>query len=103
MNHCVAIVTGASRGIGRATAIRLARDFSAVVVVARNAETLQDTASKVQAEGAEPLALALDLRVPASAEVVVKQTLDRYGRIDALINVAGAVPQTDLFAMTDAE
>jgi len=43
------------------------------------------------------------LREPASAELVVKQTLDRYGRIDALINVAGAVLQTDLFAMIDAE
>jgi 3-oxoacyl-[acyl-carrier protein] reductase len=103
MSQSVAIVTGASRGIGRATAIRLARDFSAVVVVARSAETLQDTAAKVRAEGAEPLALALDLQEPASAEIVVKQTLDRYRRIDALINVAGAVPQTDLFAMTDAE
>ena len=102
MNQSVAIVTGASRGIGRATAIRVARDFSAVVVVARSSETLQETASKVQAEAAEPLALALDLREPASAELVVKQTLDRYGRIDALINVAGAVPPTDLFAMTDA-
>jgi len=103
MTRSVAIVTGASRGIGRATAIRLARDFSAVVAVARNKDTLQDTAAKIRAEGAEPLALALDLREPASADEVVKQTLDRYRRIDALINVAGAVPQSDLFAMTDAE
>jgi NAD(P)-dependent dehydrogenase (short-subunit alcohol dehydrogenase family) len=103
MNRSVAIVTGASRGIGRATAIRLARDFSAVVVVARTAETLDDTAAKVRAEGAEPLALALDLREPASADEVVKQTLDRHHRIDGLINVAGAVPQTDLFVMTDSE
>ena len=103
MNQSIAIVTGASRGIGRATAIRLARDFSAVVVVARSSETLQDTASRVQAAGAESLALAIDLREAASADAVVKQTLDRYGRIDALVNVAGAVPQTDLFAMTDAE
>jgi 3-oxoacyl-[acyl-carrier protein] reductase len=103
MTRSVAIVTGASRGIGRATAIRLARDFSAVVAVARNAETLEDTAAKIRVEGAEPLALALDLREPASADQVVKQTLDRHSRIDALINVAGAVPQTDLFAMTDAE
>jgi len=102
MNQSVAIVTGASLGIGRATAIRVAGDFSAVVVVARSSETLQDTASKAQAAGG-PLALALDLREPASAELVVKQTLDRYGRIDALINVAGAVLQTDLFAMIDAE
>jgi 3-oxoacyl-[acyl-carrier protein] reductase len=103
MSQSVAIVTGASRGIGRATAIRLARDFSAVVVVARTAETLEDTAAKVRAEGAEPLALALDLREPAAADEVVKQTLDRHRRIDALVNVAGAVPQTDLFAMSDAE
>jgi len=103
MSQSVAIVTGASRGIGRATAIRLARDFSGVVIVARTAETLRDTASKVQEEGAEPLALDLDLREPASAEVAVKQALDRFGRIDALVNVAGAVPQTDLFAMSDAE
>jgi 3-oxoacyl-[acyl-carrier protein] reductase len=103
MSRSVAVVTGASRGIGRATAIRLARDFSAIVVVARNAETLEDTAAKVRAAGAEPLALALDLREPASADAVVKQTLDRHHRIDALINVAGAVPQTDLLAMTDAE
>lgn len=103
MNRSVAIVTGASRGIGRATAIRLARDFSAVVIVARTAETLADTAAKVRAEGAEPLALALDLREPTSADEVVKRTLDRHRRIDALVNVAGAVPQTDLFAMTDAE
>jgi NAD(P)-dependent dehydrogenase (short-subunit alcohol dehydrogenase family) len=65
MKQSVAIVTGASRGIGRATAIRLARDFSAVVVVGRSAETLQDTASEVQAGGAEPLALALDLSILA--------------------------------------
>ena len=103
MTRSVAIVTEASRGIGRATAIRLARDFSTVVAVARTAETLADTAAKIHTQGAEPLRLALDLRESASAGEVVKQTLDRYGRIDALINVAGAVPQTDLFAMTDAE
>lgn len=103
MNRSVAIVTGASRGIGRATAIRLARDFSAIVIIARTAETLEDTAAKVRAEGAEPLALALDLREPTSADEVVKRTLDRHRRIDALVNVAGAVPQTGLFAMSDVE
>jgi NAD(P)-dependent dehydrogenase (short-subunit alcohol dehydrogenase family) len=103
MNRSVAIVTGPSRGIGRATAIRLARDFSAIVIIARTAEKLEDTAAKVRAEGAEPLTLALNLREPASADEVVKRTLDRHRRIDALVNVAGAVPQTDLFAMADAE
>jgi 3-oxoacyl-[acyl-carrier protein] reductase len=103
MNRSVAIVTGASRGIGRATAIRLAREFSGIVVVARSAEKLRDTALRAKESGAEPLALDLDLREPAAAEAVVNEALDRFGRIDALVNIAGAIPQTDLFAMTDAE
>jgi 3-oxoacyl-[acyl-carrier protein] reductase len=99
----VAIVTGASQGIGRATALRLARDFSAVVLAARNKGELEQTAADVNAAGAESLVCALDLREPKSAEVLVKSTLDRFGRIDALLNIAGAVPQIDLFEMTDAQ
>lgn len=57
----------------------------------------------MRSAGAEPLVRALDLREPASAEILVKETLDRFCRIDALINIAGAVPQIDLFEMTDAQ
>jgi 3-oxoacyl-[acyl-carrier protein] reductase len=99
----VAIVTGASQGIGRATALRLARDFSAVVLVARNKDELEKTASAVNAAGAESLVYALDMREPQAAETIVRGTLDRFGRIDALLNIAGAVPQIDLFEMTDAQ
>ena len=99
----VAIVTGASQGIGRATALRLARDFSAVALVARSRDELERTAAEVHSAGAESLIHALDLREPHSPEVVVKGTLDRFGRIDALVNIAGAVPQIDLFEMTDAQ
>jgi 3-oxoacyl-[acyl-carrier protein] reductase len=99
----VAIVTGASQGIGRATAVRLARDFSAVVLVARNQEELQKTAAAVCSSGAEAQIYALDLAEPQSAEIVVNSTLDRFGRIDALLNIAGAVPQIDLFEMSDAQ
>jgi 3-oxoacyl-[acyl-carrier protein] reductase len=101
-SNSVAIVTGASQGIGRATAMRLARDFSAVVLAARNGEELKETAASVNSAGAESLIYALDLREPQSSETVVKGTLNRFGRIDALLNIAGAVPQIDLFEMTDA-
>lgn len=99
----VAIVTGASQGIGRATALRLARDFSAVVLAARNEEELEKTAADVRSAGAETLVCALDLREPQAAAVVIARTLDRLGRIDALLNIAGAVPQIDLFEMADAQ
>jgi 3-oxoacyl-[acyl-carrier protein] reductase len=99
----VAIVTGASQGIGRATAIRLARDFGAVVLAARHEDELGKTADAVKSAGAEPLVYALDLREPQSAEILVQGTLDGFGRIDALVNIAGAVPQIDLFEMTDAQ
>jgi 3-oxoacyl-[acyl-carrier protein] reductase len=103
MKESVAIVTGASQGIGRATAIRLAKDFSGVVLAARDGKALEETAGGVKANGATPLTAALDLRSRESAETLVKQTLDQFGRIDALVNIAGAVPQIDLFEMTDQQ
>jgi 3-oxoacyl-[acyl-carrier protein] reductase len=99
----VAIITGASQGIGRATAIRLARDFSAIVLVARDKDNLEKTAAEVVSLGAETMVLAFDLRQPQSAKTIVQETIQRFGRIDALLNIAGAVPQIDLFQMTDAQ
>jgi NAD(P)-dependent dehydrogenase (short-subunit alcohol dehydrogenase family) len=99
----IAIVTGASQGIGRATAVRLARNFPAIVLVARDQENLETTAAEVTSLGAEATAFALDLREPQSAKSVIEGTLERFGRIDALLNIAGAVPQIDLFQMTDQQ
>src|ERR1700733_5641177 len=103
MKELVAIVTGASQGIGRATALRLAKDFSGVVLAARNGEALQEVAAEINKSGADSLTAALDLRTKEAAEKLVNQTLARFGRIDALVNIAGAVPQIDLFEMTDAQ
>jgi NAD(P)-dependent dehydrogenase (short-subunit alcohol dehydrogenase family) len=103
METSVAIVTGASQGIGRATAVRLARDFPAIALVARDRAHLDETAAAVKAAGAKALVIDLDLSEPASAKAVVDQTLAAFGRIDALLNIAGAVPQIDLFEMTDAQ
>jgi len=103
MNAATAIVTGAGRGIGRAAAIRLARDFGRVIIVARTIDALEDTAARIREAGAEPLVVAEDLRRPEAAARIVALTLEKFGRIDALVNVAGAVAPTDLFAMSDAE
>lgn len=103
MTKSVAIVTGASQGIGRATAVRLARDFSCIALVARNLEHLNRTAEQVKSEGAESLVVDLDLSERAAADTVIARTLEQFGRIDALLNIAGAVPQVDLFEMTDEQ
>ncbi|GGE98856.1 short-chain dehydrogenase [Aliidongia dinghuensis] len=103
MSQSVAIVTGASQGIGQATAIRLAHDFTGLVLVARNRANLEETAAAAKAAGAEVLVIDADLAEPSAAQAVVDQTLATFGRIDALLNIAGAVPQIDLFEMTDEQ
>ena len=67
MSNSVAIVTGASQGIGRATSIRLAHDFSALVLVARNRANLEQTAEAVRGAGAEAIAIDIDLAQPSAA------------------------------------
>jgi len=62
-----------------------------------------EVADIVGAAGAEPLRIAVDLSRVESPETVLKATLDRYGRVDALLNIAGAVPQIHLFEMTDEQ
>ena len=103
MTKSVAVVTGASQGIGQATAVRLARDFSALALVARSRPNLEKTAGLVRDAGAEALVIDADLSRVPSAQAVVEKTLSVLGRIDALLNIAGAVSQIDLFEMTDAQ
>jgi 3-oxoacyl-[acyl-carrier protein] reductase len=103
MNNRIAIVTGASAGIGAATAIRLATDFAGLVLVAREEDELAATAKAVTQAGATPLVIATDLRQPAAIDQVIKETLQQFKRIDAVVNIAGAVPQINLFEMTDEQ
>lgn len=103
MKPSVAIITGASQGIGRATAVRLANDFPGIVLAARNGEALNQVAALIKQAGAEPLTMPLDLREPSAAKMLVDGTLKQFRRIDALVNMAGAVPQVDVLEMTDAQ
>ena len=70
---------------------------------ARDGDALKEVADTIKGLGAEPLVLDLDLSKVESAEILIQTTLDRFGRIDALLNIAGAVPQIDLFEMTDEQ
>lgn len=103
MSKSVAIVTDASQGIGKATAVRLACDFSALVLVARNRANLDETAKAVDAAGAKALIVDIDLARPEAVQAVVGRTLAAFGRTDALLNISGAVPQVDLLEMIDAQ
>ena len=103
MSKTVAVITGASQGIGQATAIRLARDFSALVLVARNRANLEQTAEAVRSAARKRSSLMWTWLSRSAAKSVVDQTLQAFDRIDALVNIAGAVPQIDLFEMTDEQ
>jgi 3-oxoacyl-[acyl-carrier protein] reductase len=61
---------------------------------------LAEVATAVKSVGAEPLICEIDLKTPEAPETLIRAALDRFGRIDALLNIAGAVPQIDLFEMT---
>jgi citronellol/citronellal dehydrogenase len=85
----VALVTGGGTGIGRATALELARTGARVVVCGRRAEPLERTRRDIDAGGAECLALPADVREPDDVERVVTAAVARFGRVDVLVNNAG--------------
>ena len=86
----VAIVTGGSRGIGRAVAERLCREGANVALCARNRESLAEAQHALEAIGGQVLAVEADLTEPAAAARVVEMTAAAWGRIDILVNNAGA-------------
>lgn len=86
----VAIVTGASRGIGRATAVRLAEAGANVVVnYLRNADAAAEVVAECEAFGVEAIAVQADVGILADANRLTQETLDRFGRIDILVANAG--------------
>lgn len=99
----VAIVTGASRGIGKAIASGLAAEGCRLAIVARGRETLVEAAAELRGTGAEALAITADLTITKDIERAVEQVMDAYGRIDILVHNAGGAQGQDIFDTTDAD
>jgi NADP-dependent 3-hydroxy acid dehydrogenase YdfG len=89
LDGTVALVTGASSGIGAATARRLAREGAAVVLVARRGDRLEQVAADISDMGGAVLVVEADITDPELAEQAVTLTLDRFARLDILVNNAG--------------
>lgn len=96
----VAIITGASRGIGRAIAETLSSEGMKLVLAARSREALDQLSASIPTES---LVQAIDLRLPEAAGRVASATLERFGHIDLLVNNAGATKRGDFLALTDEE
>jgi NADP-dependent 3-hydroxy acid dehydrogenase YdfG len=89
LDGAVALVTGASSGIGAATARRLAREGAAVALVARRRDRLDQVAGDIASLGGHAVAVEADITEPERAYAAVQGTLDRFGRLDVLVNNAG--------------
>jgi 3-oxoacyl-[acyl-carrier protein] reductase len=100
LSNQVAIVTGASRGIGRAIVETLSTEGMKIVLVARSRPDLEAVAVSLATES---LMQAVDLRKPESAEQVVAETIRRFGKVDLLVNNAGATKRGDFLGLTDEE
>ena len=89
----IALVAAASRGLGRAVALQLAKEGASVAICARNEGPLKATAESIrEATGVEVLAVPADVSVPEDVDRLVKTVLDRFGRIDVLVTNAGGPP-----------
>src|SRR6266566_5456388 len=97
----VALITGASRGIGRATAIELGKRGYRLALVARSSADLEETARLAGAAGAgDTLVLAGDVTDAGQVEALVRRAAEQFGRLDAAVNVAGVAPRRTIEQMT---
>lgn len=103
INGKVALVTGASSGIGAATALALAEAGVKVGLAARRTDRLEELKVDIAKKGGEALVIAMDVVDPASVEAGVKKLVDAYGAIDILFNNAGVMPLSDIDQLKTSE
>ncbi|MBV9182763.1 MAG: 3-oxoacyl-[acyl-carrier-protein] reductase [Acidobacteria bacterium] len=98
-----ALVTGASQGIGRACALRLAAAGASLALLARNQEKLEQVAAEIRASGPATIVVPADLEDPAQVQAAVKRVLHEFGSIDILVNNAGVTRDQLLLRMKREE
>jgi NAD(P)-dependent dehydrogenase (short-subunit alcohol dehydrogenase family) len=103
LSERVAIVTGASQGIGRAIAVCLAHWGARVTLAARQRERLQDTARLVQEAGSAACVVATDVTRAEQVQAMVDTTLERFGRLDVLVNNAGTMLQRPFLELSESD
>lgn len=99
----VAIITGAGRGIGEFTAKRFAKEGAAVVVADLNPEDVNNVVEAIKAEGGEAMAYIVNVTDRAMVNNMVKETVDKYGKVDILVNNAGITADNTLLKLTEEE
>jgi 3-oxoacyl-[acyl-carrier protein] reductase len=99
----VAIITGAGRGIGQATAVKFGKEGAKVISCDINADRAQETAQLVTSGGGEAIGFQMDVRDKASIARVVEAVIAKYGRVDCLVNNAGIVQDATIKNMTDEQ
>jgi 3-oxoacyl-[acyl-carrier protein] reductase len=102
LNGKVALITGANRGIGAAVAVELAKEGMHVCLIARDEAKLRETASRLgNTTQSQVQTISADLRDPAEPARVVAEAAARFGRIDLVVNNAGATKRADFFTLTE--
>lgn len=91
LDGTVALITGASSGIGAATSRKLAAEGATVALVARRGDRLQQLARDIEATGGKARAIVADITSRAGANAAVKETVDTFGRLDTVVNNAGVM------------
>jgi len=99
----VGLVTGASQGIGRSIALRLAAEGMAVAISARNEEKLRNLANEIESRNGQCFVFPADLSLPATPGEFVTSSIQKFGKIDLLVNNAGATKRGDFLALTEQD